>query len=124
MVIPVGAAVNANVSVSPASGSIASTSYRYGVPTSPTVMGVELMTGGRLSPFAVTTTVSGAQEEGETGRSQARVFGPTFGAGLSVPVGPILISADYAYMYNLLQDAQDKKIDHVHGGSLGIRYQF
>ena len=68
--------------------------------------------------------MSGAQEEGETGRAKVGVFGPTLGAGLSVPVGPILISADYAYMYNLLQDAQDKKIEHVHGGSLGIRYQF
>ena len=78
----------------------------------------------RIAGGARFGNMSGAQEEGETGRSQARVFGPTFGAGLSVPVGPILISADYAYMYNLLQDAQDKKIDHVHGGSLGIRYQF
>jgi hypothetical protein len=69
-------------------------------------------------------SMSGAQEEGETGRSKVGVFGPTVGAGLSVPVGPILISADYAYMYNLLQDAQDKKIEHVHGGSLGIKYQF
>jgi hypothetical protein len=68
--------------------------------------------------------ISAAQEEGETGRSRAGVFGPTFAAGLSVPVGPILISVDYAYMYNLLQDAQDKNIDHVHTGSLGIRHQF
>jgi len=65
-----------------------------------------------------------AAQEGETGRSRVGVFGPTFGLGLSVPVGPILISADYAYMYNLLQDAQDKDVKHVHGGSLGIRYQF
>ena len=43
--------------------------------------------------------------------------------GIGAPL-PILISADYAYMYNLLQDAQDKDVKHVHGGSLGIRYQF
>jgi len=68
--------------------------------------------------------MSGAQEQGETGRARVGVLGPTVGLGLSVPVGPILITADYAYMYNLLQDAQDKDVKHVHGGSLGIRYQF
>jgi hypothetical protein len=79
---------------------------------------VRIVGGARIG------SMSGAQEEGETGRSRVGVFGPTIGGGLSVPVGPILITADYAYMYNLLQDAQDKKIDHVHGGSLGIKYQF